>query len=133
MDDEAVEEVFLQYAKRLTYHVTKAQLSIDVANIADATTLLAELESMRNAVRLSLSEAQVIAAQAGLEGYMSDNVDPEELLIWQTNSGNPCPSCQERAGWGARTWDEWEQDGTPGFAGTICQQNCKCNLVLSKK
>ena len=53
----------------------------------------------------------------------------EEKFRWAAVLVNTCEDCLSRHNSAAKTWDQWEAQGLPRRAPTVCRQNCKCMLI----
>lgn len=57
---------------------------------------------------------------------------PNQLMVWEVDSENPCPDCQRRNGM-IDTFENWQVRGLPGTGWSVCRENCLCNLIKAEK
>lgn len=85
------------------------------------------MDDAERAVRADLRQA----AKAAVRGYrnVASGWEDDTVLRWISRlpAGNVCPSCEDRHG-RQRTWAQWQREGTPGNANTLCQDECLCEL-----
>ena len=143
--DEAFELIAQEFSATIIEEANARQITIDAfirrqgARLSQAdfqrlittetSTLLREVDAMKNAIRSALSDAITGIAQEAYDIRTRRFIAEDEKLRWQTESGRPCPDCVNRSGWEPRTYAEWEAVGLPKYGATVCGNRCMCVLV----
>jgi len=126
---EASIQQFLIELRKTVMTMTNAGMSVDeikavLARQAEGGTgaIGGFKKNIRDTVTAGINEA---ANEAIYSDYKNAGV---KKYRWVTVSKNPCPDCIERHGQ-VETWEDWELIGLPKSGFSVCQENCKCQLL----
>jgi len=112
----------------LSQEVARASRRLVGADRPDAALVDRVMDDAERAVRAELR----ISAKAAVRDYRvtAGGWEPETVLRWEariSSTPKPCPSCIDRHG-REQTWAEWQAEGEPGNANTLCGEECLCAL-----
>lgn len=115
------------HVDRVTEAVRRATSRLIGANLPSDALVKAVTEATDRAIRRELQAVTrdlIRQAQAREQG-----VEADSMLRWQSvQDDRVCEDCEARHG-SVQTLAEWEADGLPGSRNTICNGNCRCELV----
>jgi len=101
---------------------------VEIAGVVSQTGVISiSLEAMINDAVKAYEQSIATGAQQGVADVQKRQ-GAERLMMWQVESGRPCPDCSARSGQ-VHSYEYWESVGLPKEGLTICGSYCLCRLV----
>lgn len=112
---------------RVTEAVRRASMRLVGANLPSATLIEQVRKAASNAIRREMTRITrelIRERQAEAQGLVD-----ESMLRWvSVQDDRVCDDCEARHG-SVQTYADWQADGLPGSLNTVCNGNCRCELV----
>lgn len=116
-----------EHVAQVTAAVQRQAMRLVGANLPSPALVEAVRQAASRAIRREMT--RITRALIREHQAIAQGLEPGSMLRWvSVQDDRVCDDCEARHGH-VQTLADWQADGLPGSQNTICDGNCRCELV----